>query len=166
MVDFVQAKTKLAVGSIHWSPFLSTRQLSFIVVATLVWIPFAIKYIVKGETLLHNPKLWLAGSVFVYFFSVFDTMQNIIQKMPMFLADQNDSNKLVFFYQGFGMQLEAKGFWVFYFYFLWLGIFSLGLVKGLNKLIMGLDFSRLNSTKNFFGCAWVPRMCKKNWEIF
>ena len=93
-------------------------------------------------------------------------MQNIIQKMPMFLADQNDSNKLVFFYQGFGMQLEAKGFWVLGFYFLWLGIFSLGLVKGLNKLIMGLDFSRLNSTKNFFGCAWVPRMCKKNWEIF
>ncbi|KAK7861294.1 putative dolichyl-diphosphooligosaccharide--protein glycosyltransferase subunit 3a [Quercus suber] len=23
----------------------------------------------KGETLLHDPKLWLTGSVFVYFFS-------------------------------------------------------------------------------------------------
>ena len=68
MVDFVQAKTKLNVGPIHWPPFLSTRQLGFIVVATLVWIPFAIKKIVKGETLLHDPKLWLAGSVFVYFF--------------------------------------------------------------------------------------------------
>ena len=68
MVDFIQAKTKLNVGPIHWPPFLSTRQLGFIVIATLVWIPFAIKKIVKGETLLYDPKLWLAGSVFVYFF--------------------------------------------------------------------------------------------------
>ncbi|KAL0014916.1 hypothetical protein SO802_001985 [Lithocarpus litseifolius] len=68
MADFVQAKTKLNVGPIHRPSFLSTRQLGFIVVATLVWIPFAIKKIVKGETLLHDPKLWLAGSVFVYFF--------------------------------------------------------------------------------------------------
>uniref|UniRef100_A0A7N2M8X3 Uncharacterized protein n=2 Tax=Quercus lobata TaxID=97700 RepID=A0A7N2M8X3_QUELO len=69
MADFIQAKTKLNVGPIHRPPFLSTRQLGFIVFTTLVWIPFAIKMIVKGETLLHNPKLWLASSVFVYFFS-------------------------------------------------------------------------------------------------
>ncbi|KAL0012413.1 hypothetical protein SO802_007521 [Lithocarpus litseifolius] len=83
MADFVQAKTKLNVGPIHRPPFLSTKQLGFIVVATLVWIPFAIKKIVKGETLLHDPKLWLAGSVFVYFFSVSGAMHNIIRKMPM-----------------------------------------------------------------------------------
>ena len=63
----------------------------------------------------------------------------------MFLAYWNDPNKLVFLYQGFGIQLRAEGFWDFFFYFFYygLGIFSLG-------LIMGLDFSRLNSTKNFF----------------
>ncbi|KAK9992983.1 hypothetical protein SO802_022686 [Lithocarpus litseifolius] len=118
MVDFVQAKTKLAVSPIHWPPFLSTRQLGFIVVATLVWIPFAIKKIMKSKTLLHDPKLWLAGSVFIYFFSVFDAMHNIIWKMPMFLADWNDPNKLVFFYQGSGMQLGAEGFWEIF--LLWL----------------------------------------------
>ena len=69
MANFVQAKTKLNVDSIYRPPFLSTRQLGFIVVATLVWIPFAIKKIMKGEALLHDLKLWLAGSVFVYFFN-------------------------------------------------------------------------------------------------
>ena len=117
MAHFVQAKTKLAVDPIHRPPFLSTRQLGFIMVATPIWIPFAIKKIVKGGTLLHDLKHWLAGSVFVYFFSVFDVMHNIIQKMTMFLADQNDPNKLVFFYQGSGMQLEVEGFWDFYFLF-------------------------------------------------
>ncbi|KAK7822357.1 putative dolichyl-diphosphooligosaccharide--protein glycosyltransferase subunit 3b [Quercus suber] len=98
-----EAKTKLPVSPIHRPLFLSTRQLGFIVVATLVWIPFAIKKIMKGETLLHDLKLWLAGSVFVYFFNISGAMHNIIQKMLMGLANQNDPNKLVFFYQGFGM---------------------------------------------------------------
>ena len=57
MADFVQAKTKLNIGLIQRPLFLSTRQLGFIVVATLIWIPFTIKKIVKGETLLHDPKL-------------------------------------------------------------------------------------------------------------
>ncbi|KAK7822699.1 putative dolichyl-diphosphooligosaccharide--protein glycosyltransferase subunit 3b [Quercus suber] len=69
MADFVQAKTKLNVDLIHQPPFLSTRQLGFNVIATLVWIPFTIKKIVKGKTLLHDPKLWLTGLVFDYFFS-------------------------------------------------------------------------------------------------
>ena len=118
MAHFVQAKTKLAVGPIHQPSFLSTRQLSFIMVATLVWIPFMIKKIVKGENLLHDSKLWLAGSVFIYFFSVSSAMHNIIRKMPMFLAYWNDPNKLVFLYQGFGIQLRAEGFWDFFFFFL------------------------------------------------
>ncbi|XP_030973163.1 probable dolichyl-diphosphooligosaccharide--protein glycosyltransferase subunit 3B [Quercus lobata] len=116
MADFVQAKTKLNVGPIHRPPFLSTRQLGLIVLATLVWIPFAIKKIVKGETLLHDPKLWLSGSVFIYFFSVSGAMHNIIRKMPMFLADRNDPNKLIFFYQGSGMQLGAEGFAIGFLY--------------------------------------------------
>ncbi|KAK9994618.1 hypothetical protein SO802_024321 [Lithocarpus litseifolius] len=77
MADFVQAKTKLTVSPIHRPPFLSTRLLGFVVVTTLIWIPFTIKKIVKGKTLLHDPKLWLVGSVFIYFFSIFDAMHNI-----------------------------------------------------------------------------------------
>ena len=69
MADFIQAKIKLNVSPIHRPPFPSTKQLGFIVVATLVWIPFAIKKIVKGKVLLHDLKLWLASSVFVYFFN-------------------------------------------------------------------------------------------------
>uniref|UniRef100_A0A2N9ITD0 Dolichyl-diphosphooligosaccharide--protein glycosyltransferase subunit 3B n=1 Tax=Fagus sylvatica TaxID=28930 RepID=A0A2N9ITD0_FAGSY len=110
MSDFVESRTKLVVGPIHRPPFLSTKQLAVIVIIILIWIPFAVKKIVAGQTLLHDPKLWLAGSVFIYFFSVSGAMHNIIRKMPMFLADRNDPNKLVFFYQGSGMQLGAEGF--------------------------------------------------------
>ncbi|KAG2277265.1 hypothetical protein Bca4012_042462 [Brassica carinata] len=39
-------------------------------------------------------------------------MHTIIRKMPMFLQDHNDPNKLVFFYQRSGMQLGAEGFTV------------------------------------------------------
>lgn len=74
------------------------------------------KKIFAGETLLHDRKIWLFGSVFVYFFSVSGAMHNIIRKMPMFLADRNDPNKLVFFYQGSGMQLGAEGFAVGFLY--------------------------------------------------
>ncbi|XP_062162474.1 probable dolichyl-diphosphooligosaccharide--protein glycosyltransferase subunit 3B [Alnus glutinosa] len=116
MSQFVESKTNLVVGPIHRPPFLSKKQLALVVVGILIWIPFAVKKIVMGETLLHDPKLWLAGSVFVYFFSVSGAMHNIIRKMPMFLADRNDPNKLVFFYQGSGMQLGAEGFAVGFLY--------------------------------------------------
>ena len=43
-------------------------------------------------------------------------MHNIIRKMPMFLVDRNDPSKLVFFYQGSGMQLGAEGFAVGFLY--------------------------------------------------
>eukprot|EP00262_Sarcandra_glabra_P001635 TRINITY_DN11763_c0_g1_i2.p1 TRINITY_DN11763_c0_g1~~TRINITY_DN11763_c0_g1_i2.p1 ORF type:complete len:105 (-),score=3.94 TRINITY_DN11763_c0_g1_i2:367-681(-) len=43
-------------------------------------------------------------------------MYNIIRKMPMFLSDRNDPSKLVFFYQGSGMQLGAEGFAVGFLY--------------------------------------------------
>lgn len=58
----------------------------------------------------------MAGSVFIYFFSVAGTMHNIIRNMPMFMTDRNDPNKLVFFYQGSGMQLGAEGFAVGFLY--------------------------------------------------
>lgn len=58
----------------------------------------------------------MAGAVFVYFFSVAGTMHNIIRKMPMFLSDRNDPGRLIFFYQGSGMQLGAEGFAVGFLY--------------------------------------------------
>ncbi|ESW15202.1 hypothetical protein PHAVU_007G053000 [Phaseolus vulgaris] len=110
MAEFVEAKTKISVGPIHRPPVFSRNQLILIAVVILIWIPFFIKKVLTGQTLLHDPKVWLAGSVFVYFFSVSGAMHNIIRKMPMFLVDRNDPSKLVFFYQGSGMQLGAEGF--------------------------------------------------------
>ncbi|WVY97922.1 probable dolichyl-diphosphooligosaccharide--protein glycosyltransferase subunit 3B [Vigna radiata var. radiata] len=116
MAEFVEAKTKLSVGPIHRPPVFSRNQLILIAVVIVIWIPFFIKKVITGQTLLHDPKVWLAGSVFVYFFSVSGAMHNIIRKMPMFLVDRNDPSKLVFFYQGSGMQLGAEGFTVGFLY--------------------------------------------------
>ncbi|KAL1342724.1 hypothetical protein HN51_029242 [Arachis hypogaea] len=132
MAEFVESKTKISLGPIHRPPLLSRNQLILIVVAFLIWIPFFVKKLVSGQTLLHDPKVWLAGSVFVYFFSVSGAMHNIIRKMPMFLLDRNDPSKLVFFYQGSGMQLGAEGFAVGSLYTvvgLLLAFMSQGLVK-------------------------------------
>ncbi|XP_047161729.1 probable dolichyl-diphosphooligosaccharide--protein glycosyltransferase subunit 3B [Vigna umbellata] len=116
MAEFVEAKTKISVGPIHRPPVFSRNQLILIAVVIVIWIPFFIKKVITGQTLLHDPKVWLAGSVFVYFFSVSGAMHNIIRKMPMFLVDRNDPSKLVFFYQGSGMQLGAEGFTVGFLY--------------------------------------------------
>lgn len=116
MADFVEAKSGLSVGPIHRPPPISGRQFAALGVMALIAAPFAIRKIIRGETLLHDWRLWMLFSVFVYFFSVAGTMHNIIRKMPMFLADRNDPNKLVFFYQGSGMQLGAEGFAVGFLY--------------------------------------------------
>ncbi|KAJ4703189.1 Magnesium transporter protein 1 [Melia azedarach] len=116
MAEFVESRTKISVGPIQRPPFLSKRQIGLITVAILIWLPFMAKKIFAGETLLHDRKIWLLGAVFIYFFSVSGAMHNIIRKMPMFLADRNDPNKLVFFYQGSGMQLGAEGFAVGFLY--------------------------------------------------
>ncbi|KAJ1423764.1 Oligosaccharyl transferase complex, subunit OST3/OST6 [Sesbania bispinosa] len=132
MAEFVEAKTKLSVGPIHRPPILSTNRLILIVLGILIWLSFFVKKLLAGQTLLHDPKVWLAGSVFVYFFSVSGAMHNIIRKMPMFLVDRNDPSKLVFFYQGSGMQLGAEGFAVGFLYTvvgLLLAFMTHGLVK-------------------------------------
>ncbi|KAK5831465.1 hypothetical protein E1A91_A05G180400v1 [Gossypium mustelinum] len=116
MAEFVQYRTKLTVGPIHRPPALSKMQLGLITALLLLCLPLVAKRIFAGETLLHDPKIWLSGAVFVYFFSVSGAMHNIIRKMPMFLVDRNDPNKLVFFYQGSGMQLGAEGFAVGFLY--------------------------------------------------
>ncbi|MBA0731688.1 hypothetical protein Golax_000097 [Gossypium laxum] len=116
MAEFVESRTKLTVGPIHRPPILSKTQMGLIVALLLISSPFIAKKIFAGETLLHDPKIWLSGAVFIYFFSVSGAMHNIIRKMPMFLVDRNDPNKLIFFYQGSGMQLGAEGFAVGFLY--------------------------------------------------
>ncbi|KAF9587629.1 hypothetical protein IFM89_004461 [Coptis chinensis] len=70
--------------------------------------------------------------------SISSAMHNIIRKMPMFIADRNDPTKLVFFYQGNGMQLGAEGFTVVLLYMdvrLLLPFVSQVLVRARNKMV-------------------------------
>ncbi|KAK4344643.1 hypothetical protein RND71_034819 [Anisodus tanguticus] len=83
-----------------------------IIALGIILSPFLVKKIVSGNTLLHNKNIWMAGSLFVYFFSVSGTMYNIINKIPIAMVDRDDPGKLVFFYEGSGMQLGAEGFTV------------------------------------------------------
>ncbi|CAN4116683.1 unnamed protein product [Withania somnifera] len=116
MAEFVEAKGKINVGPIHRPPLISKKQMTVIVVIGLALSPFLLKKIVNGDTLLHDKYVWMLGSIFVYFFSVSGAMHNIIRKMPMFMMDREDPGKLVFFYQGSGMQLGAEGFAVGFLY--------------------------------------------------
>ncbi|KAF8030184.1 hypothetical protein BT93_E2580 [Corymbia citriodora subsp. variegata] len=116
MGEFIESRTRLRIGPITRPPMLSKTQITIIVALVLIWLPFAAKKVLAGETLLHDKNVWLISAVFVYFFSVAGTMHNIIRKMPMFLVDRNDPSKLVFFYQGSGMQLGAEGFAVGFLY--------------------------------------------------
>lgn len=116
MAEFIESKTQISIGEIRRPPIISKKQMVFVFVILLVWAPFLVKKVVKGGTFLHSKSFYLSGAVFVYFFSVSGAMHNIIRKMPMFLADREDPNKLVFFYQGSGMQLGAEGFFVGFLY--------------------------------------------------
>ncbi|XP_016454618.2 putative dolichyl-diphosphooligosaccharide--protein glycosyltransferase subunit 3B isoform X1 [Nicotiana tabacum] len=109
MAEFVEAKTKLTVGPIQRPGFISKKQKIIIIALGLILTPFLVKKTVAGNTLLHNKHIWMAGSVFLYFFSVSGTMYNIINKIPIAVVDRDDPKKLVFFYKGFGMQLELGG---------------------------------------------------------
>lgn len=108
MKEFVESKTKLPVGPILRPPPVSPRQQAVLLIVLLIASPFIIKKILAGETLLHDSRVWMAGAVFVYFFSVSGSMHNIIRNMPMMLTDRD--GRPVFFYQGSGMQLGVEGF--------------------------------------------------------
>ncbi|XP_021766932.1 probable dolichyl-diphosphooligosaccharide--protein glycosyltransferase subunit 3B [Chenopodium quinoa] len=132
MSEFVESKTKLTIGPLQRPPMFSGKQITFFLIVLMIWAPFAVKKIIAGQTLLHDYKLWLFSAIFVYFVSVSGTMHNIIRKMPMFITDRNDPTKMVFFYQGSGMQLGAEGFAVGSLYTvvgLLLGFVTHGLVK-------------------------------------
>lgn len=116
MAEFIESRAKFTVGQINRPPVVSKKQIVFIVAVVLIWTPFFMKKLISGNTIFHDKNIWMVGAVFVYFFSVSGAMFNIIRKMPMFIADRQDPSKLVFFYQGSGMQLGAEGFSIGFLY--------------------------------------------------
>ena len=110
MAAFVESRTKIKVGPIKRPPPINKKQLFLLVAGFLAVTPFAIKQLLAGNTPAHNPKVWAAFALFVYFYSVSGGMHNIIRGMPLFMADRNNPGKLVFFYQASGTQLGAEGF--------------------------------------------------------
>ncbi|XP_010931960.1 probable dolichyl-diphosphooligosaccharide--protein glycosyltransferase subunit 3 [Elaeis guineensis] len=116
MAQFVEAKTSLPVGPIVRPSLISPRQIAFLAVALLISAPFLIKRILEGKTMLHDRRLWMGLTVSVYFLGVAGLMHNIIHKIPMYVKDRKDPNRLIFFVKGFGMQLGAEGFAVGFLY--------------------------------------------------
>ncbi|KAE9611665.1 hypothetical protein Lal_00011447 [Lupinus albus] len=138
MAEFIEFKTNISVGPIHRPPLLSRYHIILISIVILAFIPYAIKKFIAGQTPFHSPKLWLAFSLFVYFFSVSGCMHNIIRKAPMYLVDRNNPSKLMFFYQSPSMQLGAEGFTVGFLYTvvgLLLAFLTQGLVKVSNVIV-------------------------------
>ncbi|PKA46404.1 putative dolichyl-diphosphooligosaccharide--protein glycosyltransferase subunit 3B [Apostasia shenzhenica] len=131
MAEFVESKSKLSVGPIIRPPPVSPRQIVVLLLVLLVASPFIMKKIVAGETMLHDSRVWMAGAVFVYFFSVSGSMHNIIRNMPMMLNDRD--GRPVFFYQGSGMQLGAEGIIVGFLYTL-VGLVLAFVTHGLVRL--------------------------------
>jgi oligosaccharyltransferase complex subunit gamma len=164
MAEFVEQRTKLTVGPIQRPPLLSKGQISILISLIVIATPFVIKRILKGETLLHDRRLWLSGAIFIYFFSVAGTMHNIIRKMPMFLQDRNDPNKLVFFYQGSGMQLGAEGFAVGFLYTV-VGLL-LAFVTNVLVRVKNLNAQRLVMLLALFVSFWAVKkvVYLDNWK--
>ncbi|KAL3820675.1 hypothetical protein ACJIZ3_006580 [Penstemon smallii] len=116
MSEFIESRTKLSVGPIARPPLISKKLMVFIGAVIVIMIPFIVKRLISGNTIFHDKFIWMAGSIFVYFFSVSGAMFNIIRKMPMFMVDRQDPGKMVYFYQGSGMQLGAEGFAIGFLY--------------------------------------------------
>ncbi|KAK9057967.1 hypothetical protein SSX86_022807 [Deinandra increscens subsp. villosa] len=109
MASFIDLKTGISIGKIHRPPILSKTQLGFVIGAVLIWTPFMIKKLIAGGTVFHNRKIWICGTVFVYFFSVSGSMFILIRRIPLFVMDRKDPHNLMFFFQGHGMQFGAEG---------------------------------------------------------
>jgi oligosaccharyltransferase complex subunit gamma len=116
MSMFVEAKTKQKSAAIERPPPISKWQMWFLVLAFLATTPFIIKKLIAPDSPMREPRLWCTIAILVYFFSVSGGMHNIIRRMPLFMQDRNQPGKLLFFYQGSGMQLGAEGFVVGFLY--------------------------------------------------
>jgi len=116
LASFVTAKSKQPCGTIERPPPLSKAQTWALAIVVFMATPFAVKIAAAPESPFRDPKVWCFGALLIYFFSVSGGMHNIIRKMPLFMQDRNNPAKLVFFYQGSGMQLGAEGFVVGFLY--------------------------------------------------
>lgn len=116
VASFVTAKTGEECGAIERPPFLSKNRMLAVLGLVLVAAPIVGKKLAAPRSPLRNTRVWMAGALGIYFFSVSGGMHNIIRKMPLFMVDRNDPSKLVFFYQGSGMQLGTEGFVVGFLY--------------------------------------------------
>ncbi|XP_024371518.1 probable dolichyl-diphosphooligosaccharide--protein glycosyltransferase subunit 3B [Physcomitrium patens] len=116
IASFVTAKTKEECGPIERPLPLSKGQIWALCILILLASPFLLKFVTSPNSPLREPRLWCLGALMIYFFSVSGGMHNIIRKMPLFMQDHNNQGKLVFFYQGSGMQLGAEGFVVGFLY--------------------------------------------------
>lgn len=164
MAEFIQLKTPFVVGKIERPPMFSRNQLIFFAVALLVSIPYLLKRIIMGQTLFHDSRVWLCGAIFIYFFSVSGAMHNIIRKMPMFIADRKDPSKLVFFYQGAGMQLGAEGFAIGFLYTI-VGLLLAFMTQFLVK-VKNVNIQRGVMVAVLFICFWAVRQVISidNWK--
>ncbi|KAK4491952.1 hypothetical protein RD792_002736 [Penstemon davidsonii] len=164
MAEFIESRAKLTVGPIVRPPIVSQKQIFMIVVVILISIPFFVKRLISGNTILHDKNIWMAGAIFVYFFSVSGAMFNIIRKMPMFLVDRQDPNKFVFFYQGSGMQLGAEGFSIGFLYTI-VGLL-LALVTHLLVRLRNRNVQRVVMIVVLFVSFWAVRkvVSLDNWK--
>ncbi|KAL3627558.1 hypothetical protein CASFOL_028921 [Castilleja foliolosa] len=164
MAEFINSNTNLSVGPINRPPPISKTQIYILIAAVLVWTPFLIKKLISGNTILHEKTAWMAGAIFVYFFSVSGTMFNVIRKMPLFLVDKQDPDKLVFFYKGSGMQLGAEGFAVGFLYTI-VGLLLAFVVHGL-VWVSNRAAQRLMMMIAMFVSVWAVRevVFLDNWK--
>lgn len=116
VASFVTSKTGFACGAIERPPFLSRNRMLAFLGLFLVSAPMVGKKLAAPRSPLRDTRIWMAGALAIYFFSVSGGMHNIIRKMPLFMVDRNDPSKLVFFYHGSGMQLGTEGFVVGFLY--------------------------------------------------
>lgn len=141
IASFVMAKTNQQCGPIARPPPLSKRQTWALAILVLLATPFAVKIMAAPDSPLREPRVWCGGALLIYFFSVSGGMHNIIRKMPLFMQDRANPDKLVFFYQGSGVQLGAEGFVVGFLYTL-VGLL-IGFVTHLAPLIRSKILQRL-----------------------
>jgi oligosaccharyltransferase complex subunit gamma len=116
MCSFMTSKTKIDCGEIERPPALTRNQIWALTALLVLVSPFVIKQMIAPQSPLRESRVWLSLALMVYFFSVSGGMHNIIRKMPLFMQDRNNPEKLVFFYQGSGMQLGTEGFVVGFLY--------------------------------------------------
>ncbi|CAA0826533.1 Probable dolichyl-diphosphooligosaccharide--protein glycosyltransferase subunit 3B [Striga hermonthica] len=155
MADFISSRTNLPVGPISRPPIISKTQIFIVIAAILIWTPFFIKKLIAGNTIFHEKSTWMAGAIFVYFFSVSGTMFNVIRKMPLFLVDRNNPDRLVFFYKGSGMQLGVEGFAVGFLYTV-VGLLLAFVVHGL-VLVKNRAVQRLLTMLALIVSVWAVR---------